>query len=257
MAFVLETGDGVADANAYCSLAFARDHHETRGQLADWDGDDVTTAITAADATANTVTVAGHPFETGDGPVRLTGTDLPAPLATGTDYWLVAASSSALKLATSLADAIAEAPIVVDLSDVGSGAQAIVHPDFDAQRVAIVLATDYVENLYAHRFHGTKGSAEQGLHFPADGIYDPVAQEAVTGVPVAAKRAIAEYALRARTAELAPDSNGGAVASESKTSGPISKSVSYAAPVNPSLRSYPAADRWLRSLLRPTTAVRA
>lgn len=259
-AFIVEDGTGVADANAYADLAFVRDYHEGRGQLADWDGTAITTAITGADATANTIAAVAHPFESGDGPVRFTGADLPAGLELVTDYWLVVSSSSALKVAASLADAIAEVPTTIDLADVGSGSMAIVHPDFGAQREAIVQATDFVEGRYGDgRFVGIKGSLEQGLHFPATGVFDQASRTFLGDqVPDKLKRGIAELALVARSASLTDTtSSGGAVISESKTSGPISKSVTYATAIDPTRRTYPAADRWLRSVLRPATAERA
>lgn len=256
-AFTVEDGDGVDGANAYISLAYARDYHEGRGQLATWDGDDVTDTVTAADATANTLTVAGHDFETGDGPVRLTGSDLPAPLAEGTDYWVVVASSSALQLATSYANAIAASPTVVNLTDVGSGAQAIVHPSFDRQRQAIVRATDYIESLFGHRFRGQKASAEQGLHWPA--LYAYSESLLVEGVPDAVRRACAEYALRALSTDLAPDiePGGGAVVRDRQSGGGLERDLEYAAGTSVTIPRYPTADRWLTPYLYGAAATRA
>lgn len=252
-AFTVEDGTGVEDANAYIDLPFARAYHESRGQLGTWDGEAVTSAITSASAGADTLTIAAHPFRTGDGPVRFVGDDLPAPLAEETDYWLVSASTTTVQVATSYANASAASPTIVNITDAGSGSMTVSHPSFDAQRQAIVRATDYVETRYGERFHGEKGSAEQGLFFPAEGIYDENGE--VEGVPVILKRAIAELALSARSESLDPTSSSGAVISESRSAGGISRSVTYAAPST--TRSFPAAERWLKPLLRPLQAVRA
>jgi hypothetical protein len=250
--FIVEDGTGVADANAYITLAFAREHHASRGKLATWDGTPVTTTITAANAGADTLTIADHPFQTGDGPVRLTGDDLPAGLAAATDYWLVAPSSSTVKVATSLANALAATTI--DLTDAGSGAMTVVHPDFDAQRACIVRGTDHADTVYGVRFHGEKGSAEQGLFWPATGVYND--EGAIEGVPLLIKRGVAELALHVRAGDF-DVSSAGAILSESKSKGGISRAVTYAAPVDAARRRYPAADRWFGPLLRPLYAERA
>lgn len=249
-AFTVETGTGVAGANAYADLEFCRDHHDGRGQLAAWDGADVSTAITAADAGADTLTVPGHPFETGDGPARPTGGDLPAGLTAGEDYWLVVVDADTVKLATSYANAVAETPVVVDLTDVGSGAMTLEHPDFDAQRAAIVKATDYIEARWGDRFRGVRLTDTQALEVPRAGAYDADGI-ALTGVPGELKAAAAEYALRAKAAALLPDPSGEThVTAKAETIGPISESVTYATPT-PLLPEYPAADRLLRRLVLP------
>lgn len=63
-----------------------------------------------ADVTVATDTIAeaGHGMTTGDGPYRLSTTGaLPAGLAADTDYWIIAATVDAYKLASSKANAIA------------------------------------------------------------------------------------------------------------------------------------------------------
>jgi hypothetical protein len=248
MAFVLEDGTGVEGANAYVDLTYARAHHDDRGHLAEWDAAQLSLSITAADASANTVTVADHPYVTGDGPVRLTGTDLPAPLAELTDYWTVVASASALKFSTSYANAVAATPVTVDLTDVGSGTMTIASADFEGQRQAIVRATDYVEGRWGEVFLGERLTDVQGMHWPADGAW--YRGDELAGVPDALKRAVSEYALRELTTTLAADSSGGAVVSERVQLGPGEREVTYAAPVSLSTREVPAADRLIRPLLR-------
>ncbi len=254
MTFVLETGDGVEGANAYLSVAFAREYFDARGKLSSWNGTSVSHTVTAVDATANTLAV-DYDYVTGDGPVRIAaaaGGALPGGLSATTDYWIVAGEG--LKLALSYEDAIAEEPVTVDLSSAGTGTRTLTHPDFVALRAAIVRATDYLELRYGDLWLGLKSSAAQGLHFPATGIYDEVSGEAVDDVPVEVAKAGAELALIAKTKDLG-ESAGAAVSSESRSAGGISRSVTYAA-AGATVR-YPVVERLLRSLLHEPQAVRA
>ncbi len=66
---------------------------------------------------------AAHGLETGDGPVRVSGAGLPTGLSAGVDYWVVKTSATVLKLATSLANALAGT--VIDLTTDGSAAQTL------------------------------------------------------------------------------------------------------------------------------------
>jgi hypothetical protein len=251
--FIPETGDGIEDANAYIEPSFARDYHEGRGALATWNGADVLTSITGATFAADTLAVVDHPFITGDGPVRLTGADLPAPLVIDTDYWVVVVDSATLKLATSLADAIATVPVVVNLADDGSGTRTIVHPSFLLQRQAIVRATDYIEGLYGDRFIGYRASDEQGLAWPRDGAFLNWVE--IEGVPLLLQKAVAEFALDALAGSLTSSDSSASVIEESKTAGRVTKTVKYAEAQTST--DYVAAERFLRALLLPTMAVRA
>lgn len=224
--------------------------------LEDWDGDDETSTITAADDGADTVTIAGHEFVTGDGPVRAAGADLPAGLATGTDYWIVVVSASLVKLATSYANASAEIPTVVDLTDAGSGAMTLTHPDFAEQRRCIVRASDYIDVRHGPAMRGVRASDDQGLELPRADAYDANGY-ALNGVPVCVKRAAAEYAHRIRTttststSPLLPDPGTNArIVQQTKTLGPLSKSTSWASGT-PTVPEYPFADGLLRPILRP------
>jgi hypothetical protein len=251
----VEDGTGVEDATAYIDLSYARDHHESRGQLSDWDGSSVTTAIAAAAALVDALSVDGHPFEAGDGPVRFTGADLPAPLAIDTDYWLVPVDDDAVQVAASYADAIAASPVIIDLTTDGSGAMAIVAPNFDAQRQSIIKATDHIERTFGDWFKGVRASSAQGLSWPRAGAYDAQRDTMLDSqVPDAVKKACAEYALLDRTSASLVASP--AVISESKSSGGISKAVTYASPTTPTSSAL-VADRFLRSVMLPPQAVRA
>lgn len=84
------------------------------GVIADDDFDSVVNAT-------DTITITGHALETGDGPVRLTnaGGAVPAGLALATDYWVIKITANTIKLATTLATALAGTPI--NLTGDGTG----------------------------------------------------------------------------------------------------------------------------------------
>lgn len=123
----------VVDANSFRLSDTAA--HALAGVFVDLtsagDGDFVLTAAalnvakpfntTNVDATANTVVIAGHGLQTGDGPVQtaVLADVVPGGLATATDYYLVAVDANTLKLASSKANALANT--AVDITDAGSG----------------------------------------------------------------------------------------------------------------------------------------
>lgn len=92
----------------------------SRGPTALVVADDV---VEAVDADADTLKLTAHGLVTGDGPLRLTGADVPAGLATATDYWVVVVDDDYIQLSSSLEDAMTVVPavVVVDLTDEGSG----------------------------------------------------------------------------------------------------------------------------------------
>lgn len=124
----------------------------------------------------------------------------------------------------------------------------------------LILATDYVESRWAAKFKGERqftADPAQALSFPRLCIGSDGA------VPVAIQKAVAEYALRANTASLAPDptvdaSGRLAIGVRSKL-GPIEDETQFASEgplARPQLlRSYPAADMLVRPYLRVTSGV--
>ena len=78
-----------------------------------------------AEADDDLCTKAAHGLQTGDGPIRVanSGGGLPTGLAASTDYWVIVASSSTFKLATSLANALAGTAI--NLTTDGTGTQTL------------------------------------------------------------------------------------------------------------------------------------
>ena len=77
-------------------------------------------AFTAA--ASDIVTIAAHGLATGDGPFFVSSdTTLPAGLTADTPYWVVVLSASTFNLAASHANAVAAVPVVVDITDAGTG----------------------------------------------------------------------------------------------------------------------------------------
>lgn len=72
------------------------------------------------------LTLTGHAYETGDGPVRLTtsGT-LPGGLALATDYWVIVVDADTIQLAASFLDAIDVSPTAIDITSAGTGTHTI------------------------------------------------------------------------------------------------------------------------------------
>jgi hypothetical protein len=92
-------------------------HHYVRGASRFLVADTAFTSTHASELVNST----GHGLITGDGPIRLrtTANDLPLGYSIDTDYWVIYASSSTFKLATSYDNAIAGT--AVSISDDGSG----------------------------------------------------------------------------------------------------------------------------------------
>lgn len=86
--------------------------------------DDVVESVSAV---ANTLTLTGHAYLTGDGPLRgLTTGVLPAGWALATDVFAIKVDANTIKLASSLANALAVTPVPIDLTDAGTGTHTIV-----------------------------------------------------------------------------------------------------------------------------------
>lgn len=113
----------------------------------------------------------------------------------------------------------------------------------------LISATDYAEGRFGQRWIGLPKTSEQGLHFPIEGEDE---------VPLELRKAICEYAIRARTAPLAPDpvidASGFSMVTTRKKVGPIEKSFAIANGDSANMfgfRPYPAADMLIAGLLIP------
>lgn len=128
-------------------------------------------------------------------------------------------------------------------------------------QVALIRATDYIEQQYRNRFIGYRLLPEtQPLSWPRTCAY--VNWVALTGLPVNLKRATSEYAKRAlpEDAQLLPEPNdtdatGMIVESGTKKVGPIEITTTYASVGALTSKSYPAADKWLSDLVYNTSGV--
>jgi hypothetical protein len=75
-------------------------------------------SLTAGNITANTITIEAHGLITGTKVAATTGSALPAGLS-ATNYWVIKVDANTLKLATSLANAVAGT--AVDITGDGAG----------------------------------------------------------------------------------------------------------------------------------------
>lgn len=117
---------------------------------------------------------------------------------------------------------------------------------------ALVRATDYISNRFT--FRRDPYSEEQSLPFPWE---DPETGDPAT-LPTNLLKATAEYALRALSAELAPDPNvddtGVQVVEKTEKVGPLEETTKYqVGGQQRPFRPYPAADVLLRGLVMSTT----
>lgn len=118
-----------------------------------------------------------------------------------------------------------------------------------AKQARLILATDYMDQLYGARYKSCALTETQALGFP---------REDFDGIPVKMKYACAEYALRAET-PLAPDPvldpAGVAMVTTKIKAGPVEQQFATAAGTSQAaavqiLRPYPGADMYMREFIR-------
>lgn len=94
----------------------------------DYDDNPLTLAdddVESVDTGLNRLTLTGHAYQTGDGPVRLTTTGtLPTGLSLDTDYWIIVHDANTISLTAKFSESINGTP-VVGLSSGGSGTHTI------------------------------------------------------------------------------------------------------------------------------------
>lgn len=80
----------------------------------------------------NNLTITAHGLQTGDGPVWLTGADLPQPLEEETNYWVIRVDANTIRLASQFEDTGGDPDVVhgntitpITLVDAGSGAMTL------------------------------------------------------------------------------------------------------------------------------------
>ena len=121
----------------------------------------------------------------------------------------------------------------------------------------IIAATDYIDSRWGQYFKGCRLTETQALEFPRDAFVDSNGDGVI---PETLKKAVAEYALRADTAPLAPDveqdASGYQVSRKIEKVGPIEERTDFAflgpGATRQLLKPYPAADMLMRSLLKNT-----
>ncbi|HSW46500.1 MAG TPA: DnaT-like ssDNA-binding protein [Phycisphaerae bacterium] len=117
---------------------------------------------------------------------------------------------------------------------------------------ALIVATQYLDIEYEGRWRGRKASSTQALSWPRVGGVDNDSYAIEwNAVPENLKRACAELALRVVLGDelLGVVAQPGDVASESKSLGPLSKSVTYVAGRPAGGKQYPKVESLLKPLL--------
>ena len=125
--------------------------------------------------------------------------------------------------------------------------------DPDDFQVAIIKATDYIENRFRTRFKGSREFEDQSLSFPRLRLYDEDGR-LVTGLPIRLKHATSEYTKRALSAELSPDfvtdDTGQRVVRKKEVVGPIEEETQYVEAGGIAIyRPYPTADALLEEYI--------
>jgi hypothetical protein len=135
----------------------------------------------------------------------------------------------------------------------GNEVWAAIAADADKE-VLLIRATDYIESIFSRRFIGEMVATDQALSWPRTdaGSYPD------DSIPIVLLKATSEYALRANDGPLMPDptmdASGFSTVVTKKVIGPIEKEFAVMGGSNPRLvRSYPAADALMASLLQPGT----
>ena len=116
---------------------------------------------------------------------------------------------------------------------------------------ALIRATDYIETRFAHLFIGDKKNPAQALSFPR-------VNTGAAEMPVAAMRAVCEYAVRSLSVILLPDpeihASGQGLERTREKIGPIEEETRFQyqgiGTQRIIIRPYPGADMLLRGLLR-------
>jgi hypothetical protein len=156
-----------------------------------------------------------------------------------------------------------------------------VFADDTAIEVAIVQASDYVDKRFGRRFRGCRNSSAQGLEWPRIDAWSDD-DHALSGVPDAMKKAIAEYTMLVgqlgRNLAPTPPPNfpvqdpadgtisqqgSGPVTRKTEKVGPIEDTTEYATPaetgkpsagtgnLTQNIPEYPQADLWIEEIIEP------
>jgi len=276
MTFIVEDGSGIYEANAYVGRGFVRNYLVSRNRATVWDA-------ASEEAQKAAIIAATDYIDRRFGPVFLGQklytdltvyasnilqiTELPVDGDTITidttvyTFRNIAAVAYEVTIGATIGDATGA--LVAAIAGTGGGAGTVAHTSASADvlegvgdiivqaLVAGVLATailtsasnskhiwDYSELI------GGLDEAEQVLEFP---------RTVFTGIPIALKQAVAEYAERALAGALMPDPEvdvtGGSLILNRDKVGPIESEQRYSGGVVQIFKKYPAADRLLLDLI--------
>lgn len=280
MAFIVEDGTGIKGATSYATVQFFKDYFADRP-------DDVTGI---ADATIQTLLVEatdyidtrwGLRFKGKREYLELLSRSVLTLTAQPSDGETVTFGSNTYTFRTTADPAIdTEVEIGIDtintLERLANAIGLVDNDDFGGSRFAdpdvaaltLFALTDGVtttETLANGSFDNAsttgRSRQQQPLEFPRDCLRDK-RHVLIVGVPERLKEATAEYALRANTADLAPDPTIDATGlrrTKDRTKvGPIETEVEFAEGVSPRItKPYPAADRLLQEFVRAPGVIRA
>lgn len=276
MTFIVEDGSGIYEANAYAGRGFVGNYLTSRNRATTWEA-------ASEEAQKAAIIAATDYIDRRFGPVFLGQklyddltvyasnilqiTELPVDgdtVTIGTTvYTFRAAAAVAYEVTIGATIGEAAGALVGAIAGTGGGTGTLAHPSASADVLAGVgdvivralvvgvLATaipttasnpkhvwDYSELI------GGLDEAEQVLEFP---------RTVFTGIPVALKQAVAEYAERALAGALMPDpetdATGGALILNRDKVGPVESEQRYAGGVVQIFKKYPAADRLLLGLI--------
>jgi hypothetical protein len=110
-------------------------------------------AFTFTAAATDICTAVAHGAITGLKVAASTTTTLPAPL-TATNYWIVKLSADTFSLATSLANAIAVPPVVVDITDAGTGTHTLTPATGGTRTLQVSISMDGTNFVTAWQVDG-------------------------------------------------------------------------------------------------------
>ena len=295
MAFIVETGAGVPGANALATPAFVTAYLTDRGREGEdswgtsseelqreaivvattyigtrWGsrlkGEKLRTVINGRKATG-TLTLASNPLDTETVQVGLVTYRFVTTLAQENDVLIGADVQTSL---LSLAAAI-------NTGGSAEGVEATTLPSYEATASAgattlaisaqvkgengneISLVTSVTgASVSGATLSGGLDQGPQSAPFPRRYLYD-LAGNLVVGVPLKAKQATAEYAVRAMASALDPDptvdDRGGVVQRKHERMGPFEEETEYVPGVIRITRPYPAADRLLSEYVQTLAGV--
>ena len=268
MAFIVENGSGIKNANSMATVAFFKSYFGDRGKDISALSDEKIQQLLVAGAdyikirfgrifrgrtkwrnllSRSTLTFTEQPT---DGQTVIVGSTTFTFRTTASEVTDVEIGRNTLQSIINLQSKLASDEIRLserlDLDE----AVLTVYTDYDGVSVSTT-----VTNATFLPANTTGSSAQpQTMPFPRVGLYDRNG-DLVSGVPFDIQAANAEYALRANTADLAPDptidASGRSVTRTRKKVGPIERETEFAEGSSIRItRPYPATDR----LLFPYTA---